>query len=436
MSENLTNESQYMNNDSLLNELREEGISVSPVFLSGDEIERMGYRKLKPRETEEIAPYLNPLFQEVISRSKDTATASVIREKTPNAYEVIFPQNAVNAILGRSRTEIGANSANAYQDGHSLGPVALRKLEAVGEVPKLAQYAQGLFNAASFFTGQYYLSELSTSISSINNRVDRIRRTLSIEKQSEVVAGLETIQDTLEHAVFIKHSGDRRNRELLKLVDLEVLARRSIKTAKASIESELSSKKATVNSLDEIISSIFENLVLYINSVHLYCLSKIVPTCLGEQYEIDELKLFRDELAKEVSIYRTHFNELNIKIAHFISKSYSEDPVTIMSVVERSGWGTIVTLLGAALKSPATINLGVQRIVHDNAEAERKKKEEEKKLVSSVLKELERLDGQLDLNVHIDRLNKYITSLEPNTVFQVIKKDDDYYVKQVAVQRS
>ena len=89
----------------------------------------------------------------------------------PNAYRAVGLKNSNN--------QVGGGNPELFKNG------------AVLDVSSAPQIALGVFNAASFVTGQYFMSQVNGKLAAITDGVDRIEHFLDAEQRSKLLTGVQ-----------------------------------------------------------------------------------------------------------------------------------------------------------------------------------------------------------------------------------------------------
>lgn len=336
-----------MNNDELRNKLETEyGIQVYHEDLSEEELERHGFRKL----TGEEVSHFDAIFQFAPHVVKDVYYANAFQDTFNAAVQGSYKVKIGQGLhLGNSHTTPGAFKGNAYDINNNLKTQADWIVnDAQLDVSMTPQIASYVFNAAAFITGQYFMTEINRSLSEIKTDTKDIKQFLENDKVGTIKATINRLTKIINHLKFIEADSERRDRTLRELDDITftsekyiVISQQDIKQEKAKARKD--DKSDTIKKHLEIIT---DSLKQYQMLVELQCQSKLLTIYLDNDWNIEELSKYRDELNSVVNDYLFTYKSVTYWIDSYLDQNHSLNKRGIGQIVASAGASTIPYLLG------------------------------------------------------------------------------------------
>lgn len=183
---------------------------------------------LTPEEENRLIPVKGKMVvQRVVDAIPKTGQVAVNAANAAKAadlvnngiYRAIIPQGAV---LDKSRAMEGAfrgsyrEVANSIQGNANWVPVD----RSVGQL-QAASVANAAMGAASMVVGQYYMSQISSQLETVNSNISAITQHLDDDYYSEVKQVVADVKNISEFKVEIFENEKEKDRILGKLLDLE-----------------------------------------------------------------------------------------------------------------------------------------------------------------------------------------------------------------------
>ena len=279
-------------------ELKENfGIKVVPNNMLVTELIDNGYRKMSINEVSYIEPLSKMIPQLLVDEINNTAIQNAFENAIANSYKCILdPTKHLATIKGTSNVYIGSaldNSTNQL-----AGQARWLKNDAQFSVSNLPNIALNAFNALSVITGQYFMSQVNANLSEIQFEITGIQKYLEIKEESELETAFQELEEILEHLQFVVKNHERLNSTIRQLDTIRNISKKSINLHKRKIEAAmngtLSADKETiiVDNLDKI----KKYLIQYRFAVYIYNLASILKIYLSNITDVNELKLYRNEL--------------------------------------------------------------------------------------------------------------------------------------------
>lgn len=189
--------------NSIRNTLHEEyGLSVLRDDATIEEMTDRHYRKVTGDELSRI----NQLFQYVpqiaVNSAAKNATKAAFKAATEGTYRVRL---GAGMHLCRSHLTPGAYRAVGLSNvtNQIAGNAELFANDAVLTVSSAPQLALGVFNVASMVTGQYFMSQVNSKLTSLATSVGKLEKMLDAQRHGELKAITQELEDIREKAEYI-----------------------------------------------------------------------------------------------------------------------------------------------------------------------------------------------------------------------------------------
>lgn len=281
----------------------EYGISVFHEDLLEEDLQKRGYRKATEAEAERF----NTIFQYAPQIAKDIYYSEAVQKSFKSAVNGSYRVKLEPGLhLGKSHTIKGAFKGNAYDENGILRTHADWLVNNVElDVSMAPQLAMSVFNATSFVTGQYFMAEINRNLSDIKIDTKEIKEFLENDKESEIKAKIDSLNEILRHLPFMNDNPDRISQTHQELSSIQTTALKYIHFSQRTI-SAVKQKAGDDDKGDTIknrLKEAIDALVQYRLLVAVYCQSKLIEIYLNRIQDIEELTLYRDELKNIVNDY-------------------------------------------------------------------------------------------------------------------------------------
>ncbi len=309
--------------------LKKQGIDVLLPELSLDEIKEKGYRRMDSNEID----HFNGLFQYVPQILAGNAHNQNVGKAFNSAVEGSFrvkldPGTHLATLKANPEAFLGAELKNA--NNQVAGQAKWFKNDAALNVPSTPQIALGVFNALSFATGQYFMSEINGKLSTIKAGVDRIERFLNNAQQSEVKAACKIMKDLLDRAEFILRDPKQRVTTVEQINKIQEAAQKSIEFCHDQIMDELAclNKQDKDDEIKRKIYAIGNYLEQYFVSVRLYGLATLMEVQLNQIYDLKEINAFRRQVEERIHLFIKDFKECRSKVDKYLDENHALNDLT------------------------------------------------------------------------------------------------------------
>ena len=208
------------------------------------------------------------------------------------AYVLRFPEGIHGALV--SLRQGGFNTTFRGQDGRFVGTASL--YEAGGTVLNL----MNIFTVASFATGQYFLSHITTKLSEVRKSIDDILKFLNDDKRSQLIAELIFVKYAASNFSSIMLSEPQRTATLTNLQRSKIAAISNIEFYTTQLEDKTSSKKAGKPS-DQCPAVLQTKQTLDL-AMQLYTLSSVMEAYYSQNWDTLYLKNLHDDMDQILTV--------------------------------------------------------------------------------------------------------------------------------------
>ncbi len=398
---------------------------ISPELLAQYGI-RAGFLEEKPQAAalqeqgyepmpESAFGYLGMLMQaipDLVNGVASQDTYHVIYDKTRFALQQ--KSGCKNQVLG-TLVERGTN--NKIQ-----GQAVLQKASA-------APMAVGMiFTAMSAITGQYFLAEINTSLSSVGSNVEGIYQFLDTEKRSRLWANEQFLRQTMQSLPYIQENAYQKQASLNRLQDIRINSMADVDFYARMISyrteslPKLGSKQDAV---EKCMKEIHDKIPLYYYAVYLFALSYYLETVLSGNTDSGYIAYVKEEIHKAVASYQEHVDSFVEKTLHYLEENYRPDEMK-----NRVKKFAAVTLTHSFLHNPA-LGVVVSRIVDEKSKEKKKAAQEEAKRIL-----ISDLENQCEI-ASVAAIENYLTQydlLHNQSTIEILCMADGSYIRTTPMQ--
>lgn len=323
------------------------GIEVFINEMSSVELENQGYRKLDLEELNRVSPIFQFVPQLVVDKVNKIATEQAFKKAMENSYKCLLdPSMHLATIKETSDVFLGTGLDNV--SNQVKGQARWLKSKEILSISNAPQVALNAFNALSFVTGQYFMAQINSNLSEINDGIDGIKQYLDTVKESELKTSFEEFNEIIKHLRFIENDHERTKSTVNKLEGIQTVARNSINIYKKQIEnltytaSNTDDKKKVTYRIGEI----RKHLVQYRYAVNVFNFSKTVNIYLNDIIDVEELKMFRNEICGTANQYKEVFERTTAWEKKYLDDNNSLNKASRGQIISSIGAGLAVMVLG------------------------------------------------------------------------------------------
>lgn len=385
---------------------------IMPLKPSVIELEKQGYKKL-PRET---FGYIGMTLQQI----PGLATHSISRS---GAYKVVIDgpgelQKAKNWNWFYGTVVEGTNNNIKEQAKHF-------------ELSSTTISVHAVFSIMSAITGQYYLTQINSKLSDINNKIDGIRQFLEADKRSHIWGRQQFIMQTINGLDSIRSNELQKMPTISQLQSIRLEAMADIDFYSVMVQSKISEIKSlssdkgsfhekALDLLDEISSK----LPLYWCSVYLFSMAYYLETVLSDNMDKAFLELVYNEIYKARNNYKNLITNFRIELEDIIENASAyktNDAVMKLAEVTSKGVNTVFRRTGDK----------VQNVADKFAQKNEEKKEKARSEITEHMYSLvEQCSNYKPITEIENNLYQYNTICNYSKL-EILCTDDDTYVKTI-----
>ena len=337
------------------------------------ELEMLGYRKMSIEELR----YMEPLFkiapQLIVDKINGEALEQAFKVATEKSYKCLLDSSMhLATIKGSSDVFLGSGLDNTTNK--VSGQARWLENDAILSISNAPNIALNAFNALSAITGQYFMAQINTKLSVIKNEIDDIKQYIDVVKQSELEAAIQDLNEIIGHLQFIKKNPERTRMTIVQIDEVRKVARRNIKLYSNQIQkvTKLASKTDSENMITKNIYDLSQYMIQYRYAVYVYNLAQILKIYLNDITDVEELKMFRNEISMKVNSYKEQYDKMVVWVNWYLEETNSLNKMNIQQIVLTAGSGVFVGILSRSFIVGGKTASQVNKLLEDS----RKKKKE------------------------------------------------------------
>lgn len=212
---------------------------------------------------------------------------------TQNACVINLPDGVTTADLMKF-TNGGLGNAYYGADGKIAGQGTL---ELLGK----QQVVLGAFTAMSIASGQYFLAEINTNLTAINQKADKILEFLYGDKKAELMAEVSFVNFAYQNYSSIMDCDHQRTATLISLQGARKVAMKDIEFYMSDLDSLLKAKDFP--DLDSVINKAFQIKDCLQLSIQLYCMSNILEVSYSQNRSSEYLEYIEKDILLYIDKY-------------------------------------------------------------------------------------------------------------------------------------
>ena len=142
------------------------------------------------------------------------------------------------------------------------------------------QVIMGAFTAMSIASGQYFLSEINSNLTAINQKIDKILEFLYGDKKAELISEVSFVNFAYQNYGSIMECDHQRIATIISLQGARKVAMKDIEFYMSDLDSLVKAKNTP--DLDSIISKAFQIRDCLQLAIQLYCMSNILEVSYSQ----------------------------------------------------------------------------------------------------------------------------------------------------------
>ena len=210
---------------------------------------------------------------------------------TPGAYRAVGLSDATNQIAGDA--ELFANNATLT-------------------VSNAPQIALGFFNIASIATGQYFMSQVNTKLSTLSLRIGRVEMLLDAQRHSELKTAAQELSDILERAEFIISDTHKTDDAINQLHRIQHIANNTMNTCQKLIDDEIQgmSSNDKIEQIKSRIEIMNHEFIEYHYAAQLYGIATLFEVQLRNVTDPSELLKYREQIDRRIKQFKQDYDQI------------------------------------------------------------------------------------------------------------------------------
>ena len=272
-----------------------------------DEIDKEAlgeYRKATSQEIGMLSQLFGCLPSAATGYTKDVMMNKAFNEAVKGTFRIVIPEGMH---LANSRTTPGAiKTLLMSAENHSKGPADAFINDAVLNLSKMPDFVNAAFSLASFFTGQYFMSQINDKMSDVHHELDKILGFLEDEKVSEIYAAVDELTELTAKLSHVRESSEKIVTGVNSARNLQEIARKNMLFYSRQVEKSLNSLKVDnkddYNKIVKRIKEIYSFLNHYELCLNMFCQAKILEVATLPMSN-EEALLYKQDITKAVEKY-------------------------------------------------------------------------------------------------------------------------------------
>ena len=362
-----------------------------------------------------------------VDKIKKDATQKAFDKAVQDSFKCILdPSKHLATIKGTTDVYIGAALNN--ENNQLSGQARWLKNDAQLSIAKFPDYALWTFNALSVVTGQYFMSQVNAKLVDISVGIKNIQEYLDAKEQSELETAFQELNEIIAHLKYSIKDADRTRNVVNQLDEIKRISSNSINLHKRSVEKL--KKEATFSDNAKVIENnlkdIRNHLIRYHFAAYIYNLADMLKIYMNNVTDIQELKLYRDELAHMVNEYQMIFEETMQWIETYLDETKTLNDASWTQVVTSFGVGIFTGILGGQVKN---YKGGAQSALMVNKAFEKNRKKKKDSIVESQKNYKEHVKNVSMLEASVEAIDSYIIATQSKT--EIVLCESEYYIKYI-----
>lgn len=321
---------------------------------------------------------------------------------TPGAYRAVGLSDATNQIAGNA--ELFAN--------HAALPVN-----------KAPQIALGLFNAASIATGQYFMSQVNTKLSSLSLSIGRVEKLLDAQRHGELKTAAQELSDIIGRAEFIIADMHKTDDAIAQIHLIQHIANSAMNTCQKLIDDEIQ-EMASSDKIEQIksrIEAIIREVIEYQYAAQLYGIATLQEVQLRNVTDPNELRKYQEQIERRIEQFKQDYDTGYKAITDYLDKTHALNDRSILQWIASAAGAAAM----ASSKSGIAANIGERAFSFVDGLLSDRQKRRKEELVAQINDCFESLKDAIALEAPSSAINLYIETVGQEIEF--IRIGEEYY---------
>ena len=337
-------------------------------------------------------------------------------------YRVYFDKSL--GVLQQAKQGDGFLRANVVQAGtnNKITGEALLKAASAGPL-----VANAVFSALSMVTGQYFLSEINSKLSSIDKKIDGIRQFLEMEKISGLWANEEYLQQVIRDFKSIQDNEYLKQATIIQLQQIrkDSLANTNFYATSFQLKKEELKQLMKNGKKKEIVITVSElgNLFLcYKYVLHTYCMTYYLETVLSGNMNENYLSAVQDDIKSRITEYKNGVKSFETEFNAFFADAKAYKPNEVVELITK----TVAGGVSKAFFGSYFLGYSIANTVNEKTDDSKAKAKEE------VLSQAKSLVQQCKDYQPLDKISKSISQynhIVNKSQIELVYTEDKTYIK-------
>ena len=325
-----------MDYDSVIDFIKNEcGIDVEEYAGPVSFLLRNGFRKLTDDEMASLSGLFQYAPQMLAQKITDKHMQQTIKMATDGSFRLIIDAGRHLAKLRNNPNRFSSNTFDA--NNKNMRPAIWEANDVVLSSFHVEQIIANAFNAASFITGQYFQSQISSTMKALNRDVRGVKGFLESERKGTFQSYVNWLQSHAEHLKHIQIDDDRRKNAAQ---DVGHMVRFFDDTLSSSVEHILSlldnaKNNYSAEDVSRVFNEIANNLYLYHQALSMYCNSVNLSICLNKIVNPEEIRIYCADMRQRIIDYQRFKTDCIKRLNKYLSE------VDVLN--RRSGWKSFLS---------------------------------------------------------------------------------------------
>lgn len=401
----------------------EYGLTIQRDDVTASELITRNYRKLTGEELSRVNQIFQFIPQIAASSVNQQAVTAAFKAATEGTYRVSL---GAGMHLCRSHLTPGAYRAVGLSDATNqiVGNAELLANHAALTVSNAPQIALGLFNVASIATGQYFMSQVNTKLSTLSLSIGWVEKLLDAQRHGELKTAAQELYDIEGRTEYIIIDTHKTDDAINQLHLIQHIANSAMNTCQKLIDDE-TQEMASGDKIEQIklrIETIIREVVEYRYAAQLYGIATLLEVQLRNVTDPNELQKYREQIERRIDQFKRDYDAGYKAITDYLDKTHALNHRSIPQ------WIVSGAAAGAAMvtgKSGSAANSGDKAFTFvDGLFSDRQKRRKEE-MATQINERFEQIKDTIALESPSSAIKFYIETVGQEIEF--IKIGEEYY---------
>lgn len=417
-------------NKNFFDYLKENGIDIEAIAKEkAEDLLKKGYEKISDEAKDNINAFLQyiPGLATEALQKKDAIQKS--KKMLEGAYKISITDGMH---LAKSKATKGAYRGSLLTNTNNqvAGQAEIFKMEGAIDLIQAPKYALCFFDTVSLVTGQYYMAEINSRLTEIENKTDRILDYLENSLRGELWANDQILNEIIQNYDYIRTNELQRTSyyDQVLLIKKDALAKMKFFDLQLASSRKRVSLKSKAEDIERIIDLVAEYYPQYWYTIYLYAKSIYCEIALAQIIDPNVLVNMKNSILDCVDNYKRLFKKDKEDLTKIIENAKAYNLKKLPKLEYRGGISS-----GLGYKSSGYLNIlaallaGYDAVATGESIVSDKKKERKEKALKKFYVEMEDFDDVSLLNDQALRIDEQINRVsEP---IDIIQNGEEVYIR-------